>query len=76
MIVDCPECSKKNISRTDAAIRSHVYKSNVHKELTKAKKDELYHKMMPRIEVGKGFLSRDKSSRELEKSLVYHLNKG
>jgi len=75
MLVDCPECDKKNISRTDQAIRSHVYKSNAHKGLTKTKKDELYHKMMPRIEVGAGFLSRDKSSRELEKSLTFYLNR-
>ena len=46
MMVNCPECGKKHISRTEPAVNSHVFKSKVHADLTMKDKNALYRSMI------------------------------
>jgi hypothetical protein len=49
--VSCPECGKKYLTRSQESITSHVYKSNVHKAMSRKDKRALYLKMMPIVDV-------------------------
>lgn len=70
--VNCPhpECNKKFLSRTQAAIKRHVFYSNVHEELSKDEKEALYRSMIPYVDVSS--IGR-KDNVHLEKQLTDNL---
>jgi len=51
MLIECPECHKKNMALSEDGITSHVYKSKVHSDLTKKEKNALYRQMIQPVDV-------------------------
>jgi len=71
MNVICPIC-KKEIARSNEGIGSHLRRKD--HNLSKLEQQRIRHELF-HVEPETGSLSRDKSSRELEKSLTHYLNR-